>query len=399
MNLPSGWEWKEFKDCATFVNGMAFKPTDWESQGLPIIRIQNLTNNREDIHYFSRPYNKKYEVNKGDLLIAWSASLGVFIWRGDKAILNQHIFKVVFDKKNTDKYFFYFYVKLKIASMFQYTNGSTMKHITKKVFENIKIPLPPLETQRHIAQILSNLDEKIELNNNINKSLESLARLIYTQYFVQFDFPNAQNKPYKSSGGKMIYNNILKRHIPQGWEVAKLGDLVSKNNQKSTPNKDKKLIDLSIMPQHTMCLNQLNSGDMFDTNLYEMNKYDLLFGAIRPYLKKAGFAPCDGLVNGTIHSFKPNNEFMFNFLVCVVTGEAFFKFAISNSRGTKMPVVSYDDLMEFKIPFNAKQIESFNNKIAFKEIISQNIMQSHALASLRDFLLPLLMNGQVRIKA
>ena len=183
------WEIDIFKNCASFINGMAFKPSDWDKQGLEIIRIQNLTGNQNTINYYAKPYDKKYEVNYGDMLIAWSASLGVYIWKGEKAILNQHIFKVIFDKREINKDFFYFYVKLKINDMLKYTNGSTMKHITKVNFENIKIPLPPLPTQKNIAQILSTLDKKIELNTRINTELESMAKLLYTRYFVEFNFP------------------------------------------------------------------------------------------------------------------------------------------------------------------------------------------------------------------
>ena len=112
-------KWKKVKlgDVATYVNGYAFKPSDWSDNGLPIIRIQNLTGNDYETNFYSGEYQKKYEVNTGDILISWSASLGVYEWKKELALLNQHIFKVVFDKLNVDKrYFFHTVTYLKTDS-------------------------------------------------------------------------------------------------------------------------------------------------------------------------------------------------------------------------------------------------------------------------------------------
>ena len=93
-------------DIATYVNGFAFKPEDWSSEGLPIIRIQDLTGNSYQANHYDGRYDAKYEVNPGDILISWSASLGVYVWQNEKALLNQHIFKVIFNKVEVDKSFF-----------------------------------------------------------------------------------------------------------------------------------------------------------------------------------------------------------------------------------------------------------------------------------------------------
>ena len=93
------WEIINLGDAATFINGYAFKPTDWSSNGLEIIRIQNLTKGSSDINYFSGEIGDRYKVKYGDLLISWSATLGIYLWKGEDAWLNQHLFKVVFDKK------------------------------------------------------------------------------------------------------------------------------------------------------------------------------------------------------------------------------------------------------------------------------------------------------------
>ncbi len=123
-------------DVATYINGYAFKPGDWSDVGLPIIRIQDLTGTSYQLNYYDGEYPKNIEINDGDVLISWSASLGVYIWSKGKALLNQHIFKVIFDKASIDKKYFVFAVKYKLKEMQNKTHGATMKHIVKKDFEN-----------------------------------------------------------------------------------------------------------------------------------------------------------------------------------------------------------------------------------------------------------------------
>lgn len=145
-------------DVATYINGYAFKPEDRGSEGLPIIRIQDLTGNAYDLGFYAGKYPKKIEINDGDVLISWSASLGVYIWDRGKALLNQHIFKVVFDRKDIDKRYFVYAVRYKLQEMETKTHGATMKHIVKKDFDNTPIPYPDMLSQREIANKISKVE-------------------------------------------------------------------------------------------------------------------------------------------------------------------------------------------------------------------------------------------------
>ena len=147
-------ERKRLGDIATYVNGYPFKPEERGTEGLPIIRIQDLTGNAYDLGYYNGAYPKRIEINNGDVLISWSASLGVYIWNRGKALLNQHIFKVVFDKGVVDKQYFAFAVQHKLMEMESKTHGATMKHIVKKDFDNTEIPFPSVERQAEIANTL-----------------------------------------------------------------------------------------------------------------------------------------------------------------------------------------------------------------------------------------------------
>lgn len=349
----------------------------------------------------------KGKLQKNDLVMNTRGTLGnVGYYTEDVPYKNIRInsgMLLIRGGEDYDQSFLYgfFRSKLFFSQVENIMSGSVQKQLPVWIFNFIRIPKLDIITQQKIASVLSSLDTKIELNNKINAELEAMAKTLYDYWFVQFDFPDKNGKPYRSSGGSMAWNDILKREIPNGWEAKRLKDILKKNNQKFNLNGEKHSIDtmdLSVMPSSTMCLMEKNSSDEFGTNLFKMNKFDILFGGIRPYLLKAGFAPFDGLVTGTVHSFKVINEFDYNFALLTMIHDSMFKFAISNSKGTKMPVVGVDDLLEYKIPYEENIVKKFNELILFKEIISKNILENQELAELRDWLLPMLMNGQVKIR-
>lgn len=159
-------------NIATFINGAAFKPEDWNNEGLKIIRIQNLTNPDKPYNKTLRKVDDKYIVKNGDVLVSWSATIDVFIWKEEEdALLNQHIFKVVFDFSKVEKQYFIFALKQTIDELTKFAHGSTMKHVVKKDFDNHKILLPTLQNQTRIAEIL------IQAKNLITQRKESIILL------------------------------------------------------------------------------------------------------------------------------------------------------------------------------------------------------------------------------
>ena len=190
-------------DVATYINGYAFKPEDRGKVGLPIIRIQDLTGNTYDLGFYDGEYPSKIEINDGDVLISWSASLGVYVWNRGKALLNQHIFKVTFDKVEIDKNYFVYAVKYKLDEMVMKTHGATMKHIVKKDFDATRIPYPSLREQEEIATILDKISMIIEVRK---RELQLLDNLIKARFVEMFGDP--------------IQN-------PKGWEVVTIGDIVT----------------------------------------------------------------------------------------------------------------------------------------------------------------------------
>ena len=177
-NLPQGWRWVKLGDTAKFVNGMAFKPSDWQPTGLPIVRIQNLTNPNAAYNCFQGNIQDKYLIEDGDLLISWSATLDVFFWVGGRAVLNQHIFKAIPAASLVDKSFLYFMLKISMGTLRDQTHGATMTHVTRPVFEATLVPLPPLdEQQRIVARLEEQMAAAERTQREAKAQVEAMAAI------------------------------------------------------------------------------------------------------------------------------------------------------------------------------------------------------------------------------
>jgi len=173
-------------EVATFINGYAFKPQDWSTEGKEIIRIQNLTKTSKEINYYSGKIDKKYIVETGDILISWSGTLGVFQWYGKTAVLNQHIFKAVFDKLDINKSYFKYVVEKGLQDAVKNTHGSTMKHLTKKYFDNIIVSYRSLKEQQKISRKLDLLCELISMRQEQLEELNLLVKSRFNEMFGDF---------------------------------------------------------------------------------------------------------------------------------------------------------------------------------------------------------------------
>ena len=161
VQVPKGWAVTTLGKAAAYQNGRAFKPTEWKATGLPIIRIQNLNDDSAPFNCSDERHEEKFAVAKGDLLFAWSASLGAHIWRGERAWLNQHIFRVD-HAKEIDRRFLFYALKNVVAELYAKAHGSGMVHVTKKKFEDTPLCLPPTNEQTRIADRIEALFDEID---------------------------------------------------------------------------------------------------------------------------------------------------------------------------------------------------------------------------------------------
>ena len=185
--IPESWEEITVGDILDLVNGKAFKPSDWENEGLPIIRIQNLNNGNAEFNYFNREVEERYLVQNGDLLFAWSGTKGVSfgarIWKGPKAVLNQHIFRVIPNAEFVLPEFTYYLLKQIQERIENKAHGfkSSFVHVKKSDITNLTFSLPPLPEQQKIANILTTLDAKLEVLQDKNQQYQELKKGLMQQ--------------------------------------------------------------------------------------------------------------------------------------------------------------------------------------------------------------------------
>jgi len=183
-DLPEGWRETRLGDLGRYLNGYAFNAKTWSTSGRPIIRIQNLTGSSNTFNYFEGEIADRYVVRNGDLLISWAATLGAFIWRGEEAVLNQHIFKV---ESHINLAFHRYLIDQKLDEMMRVTHGSGMVHITKGNFDNVPVALPPLAEQERIVEILeeqfSRLDSALASVKAVREKAKAFRRSLLHSAF------------------------------------------------------------------------------------------------------------------------------------------------------------------------------------------------------------------------
>ena len=201
---------KSLGEVAKFINGRAFKPSDWSAEGLPIIRIQNLTDPTVPANRFAGTFNERNAIRDGDLLVSWSATLDVFSWDRGDAVLNQHIFRVDPDFSLVQKQYLFFALKSVMDVLRSQTHGATMKHITKGPFERTEIPVPPLEEQERIVKLLDEADELRKLRGQADRRTAALIPALFHEMFGD-PINNAKGWPIECFGnvcdcrlGKML---------------------------------------------------------------------------------------------------------------------------------------------------------------------------------------------------
>ena len=297
-------------------------------------------------------------------------------------------FIVLRAKENIDERFLYY---LSISPEFRKQAISLMEGTSgrKRVNENaLKISdflIPDFEEQRKIANILSAIDDKIQINNQINQELEAMAKTLYDYWFVQFDFPDQNGKPYKSSGGKMVYNPELKREIPEGWGVARLGQL-----EIATGKRDANFGTENGKYDFWTTANSPIKADEFSFE----GKAILIAGNGNFYVNFT-----DGKFEAYQRTYVIQSEdeklLIFMYMACLQSVEKLRK----GSNGSIIKYITIGDINDISSPFEQDVVDEFVKIYRpLIDLISKNKIQNQELTQLRDWLLSMLMNGQVKVE-
>ncbi|MBZ2102885.1 restriction endonuclease subunit S [Streptococcus mitis] len=322
-------------------------------------------------------------LEKGDLIISARGTVGAIAQLTKPMAFNQSCFGLRGKKNKLETDYLYYWLKNYVDILLNKSQGSVFNTINLSTFDDIKIDLPNIENQRSISNFLTLLDNKIQINNQINQELEAMAKTLYDYWFVQFDFPDQNGKPYKSSGGKMVYHPELKREIPEGWGVEKLKYFLTIKN-----GKDHKHLQDGKFAVYG------SGGIMRTVADYLYSGESILF-------------PRKGTLNNVMYV---NEEFwtvdtMFYSEVNKNNSALYVFYSVKDidfnklNTGTGVPSMTSSILYDLNIIVPEENIlEKFNTIVKQNyETIKLNNIQNQELNQLRDWLLPMLMNGQVII--
>lgn len=283
--------------------------------------------------------------------------------------------------------------------------GSGQRYaLTAQSVTDLPIWLPSLIAQKRIGQLLSDIDRKIALNRAINDNLEAMAKQLYDYWFVQFDFPDANGKPYKSSGGKMVWNEKLHREIPHDWDVVNLSEYLNVYTEKVTANNlgaSCKYAPIEVLPRRRMSFNECSPIENAVSGLCRFRKKQILLSNRRVYFHKVCIAAFDGVTRDTVIILNQKNKALLGYAYQIVNDDAFIEYATRHSYGSEQPVLSWESAKIYKTFKPRNQLDIIYSKriCPIIDSVIKNELEIAKLIKLRDSLLPLLMNGQVKVGA
>ena len=407
----SKWQIVKIKDIGKVVTGKTPRTDDSSNYGTDYMFIGPTDLHKHFIISESEKMisSKGLSSIKGSLLDGLSILVGCIGWdMGNVALVNtkcatnQQINSITDIKGSYNPKYIYYWLKNKKQYLFQIANVTRTPILNKSDFSNIELNIPSKKQQDKVTKVFSDLDAKIELNNKINAELEAMAKTLYDYWFVQFDFPDANGKPYKSSGGKMVYNGELKREIPEGWEVKTLLDIATFTNglacQKFRPKENEE--SYRVIKIREMGSGFTDNSEFVTVDIPEkvvIHNGDILFSWSATLDVKIWTGGIGALNQ---HIFKitskkfPKSFYFFELLNYL----QHFKMQ-AELRKTTMGHITQDHLRQSRIiipPIHLiNKLDEIINPILEKKVKLEE--ENQHLASLRDWLLPMLMNGQVSV--
>lgn len=405
--------------------GSDIKVENFVSEGVPVLNGSNLTGFKlvEDGFKYVTPEKartfKKAIAKRGDIVITHRGTLGQISFIPDNSkfkeyVISQSQFRVALNRKMVDPAFFVYFFhtsegQKRLLANKCHVGVPALAQATTN-FRLVAIPLPNINIQLKIASVLSSLDSKIELNNRINAELESMAKTLYNYWFVQFDFPNPEGKSYKSSGGKMVWNDYLKREIPAGWEKGSLSDLGEIIGGSTPPREISEYFTNNGKAWITPKDLSLNQGNKFITkgeldvsekgiktaSLNIMPKGTILLSSRAP-IGYLAISREEVTTNQGFKSFVPNKGYSKEYVYYSVKN--MIPTIENNAAGSTFKEISASTLKSISICLADKAVVNKYTETVSSVFNRQNLLEleNQQLSYIRDWLLPMLMNGQVKV--
>ena len=400
--------------------GSQLHEEDYVSEGTPIVTVEHLgdTNfTHQNLPFVSETDTKrlsKYILIEGDIVFSRVGSIdrNVYVDKNHEGwMFSGRCIRVRADKNKVNPRYLSYYFKQNSFKkmMMNLAVGATMPSLNTKIMNSIELDLLPRENQDKIANILSAIDDKIQINNQINQELEAMAKTLYDYWFVQFDFPDQNGNPYKSSGGKMVYHPELKREIPEGWGVETLRDFESKIITGKTPSKANSdnfggeipFITIGDIRGNTFIYSTSESLTDLGASV-QQNKYlpegSLCVSCIAT-VGEIGFTTEWSHTNQQINSIVFEDETNRYYLYFALKN--YFENANASAKtGNTFANMNKEDFSGIRIILPNEEIKNNFHEISEPYFAQIKCLQgqNQELTQLRDWLLPMLMNGQAKVE-
>jgi type I restriction enzyme S subunit len=423
--------WKEYKVeeiCSKVTSGGTpnTRKDEYYGGNIPWVRTQEVNFNRlydTEIKITEEGLNNssaKWIPENSIIIAMYGATAGKVAVNKIPVTTNQACCNLIIDKEKADYRFIYYNILSRFASIANMAVGGAQQNLNAGMIKDLVINLPDLPTQTAIAEILSSLDDKIELNNKLNQELENLAQTLFKQWFIDFEFPNENGKPYKSSGGELVDSEL--GEIPKGWEVGVLEDLIDFSNGNAF--KSNELLNEDIGDcYHVFKMGHIKKGGGLNADgtksFYEKSKAKRL----EKYVLKVGdllmcMTDMKGnvallghtalmnendkyIVNQRVGLLRPKNDLGIDFpyLYILTNSNDFIEDLRSRANSGVQVNLSTSEIKASKVLLPPKGINiEFDNCVkAFFESIFNNTKENQELTHLRDTLLPKLISGELEI--
>ena len=384
--------------------------SDYVQQGIPfyrskeVIEISSGKNISEQLFISSEKYfeiKSKFPVpQENDVLITAVGTIGEILVVKDPNFYFKDgnliwLRNINFDIIDID-YLYYFFKSDLFQKTIKYNNiGAVQKALTIDFLKTVKITLPSLDNQRKMVSVLKSIDKKIQTNNQINQELETMAKTLYDYWFVQFDFPDQNGKPYKSSGGKMVYHPELKREIPEGWGVEKMGDITICHDSKRVPlsSNDRELVKGEIPYYGATGIMDYVNDYIFDGDYVLMAEDgSIMTEKGTPILQRISGK---NWVNNHAHVLEPIKNHSCKLLMMLLKDVSVMKI----KTGSIQMKINQENMNKIVVPaIPLELLFEINQKLEVIDKQQLNLIEENKqLTQLRDWLLPMLMNGQVKV--
>ncbi len=422
----------ELKDLCIDIIDCPHSTPKWLNEGIPVIRNYNISGGQLDLSKLSYVDEETYKSRikrakpiEDDIIISREAPMGeVCLVPPDfKCCLGQRLVLLKVDKEKCNPHYLLYallspYVQAQIRRIDQ--TGSIVSNLNIPDLKKLVIPYIK-ENQNNIARCLEVINKKIFNNNKINEELESMAKTIYDYWFLQFEFPNEEGKPYKSSGGKMIWNEELKREIPEGWEIDTIGKHINIDRGISYSSDDLEDVGIPLINLSSFNIDATYKPEGLKTysGTYSKEKvispFDLVICVTqqtaidlvgdtdvigKTFLVPDIFETKDIVASMDVIKIQSDDTYGKYYLNRLINTKFFHRYISGFATGTKIKHLDIKGLLNYKCETpNEQALKKFNDLMECCEKKKSKIFaENQELTALRDFFLPLLMNGQVGFK-